>query len=397
MTQGLSSVAHAGRSLLIALLAALALAGCHGEGAVDDPTGGVPRPPSRVEGLSVELTRAYLGALAPVLAGRVLTAVEREQIDRDGGAAIRPLLEGWTAEPGFVEAARAMMEARLAVSGMRDGIDFNLPGNTVAHVVGSALPWAEVLRAESCFTADGTAMPCDTGAPYAAGVLATRAFMSSRAGRFNLTRAGTLLVVFSCMKYPVPNALEPKIDRARLLEMFQATGADDQTVDAAKAGFGNGLACYSCHGQFGPHAQLFVRFDRAGMWHADATGLQSTEPGAQLGESTNGLMTSHLKNPAEAADERSQMFGEPVANLAEAARVVSESEPFRSCAVRSLLEYSFGLDRGAEVDGTLLSRIADEVSAEHDDPSLQQLAVATFADPVVAHTAALALVESDAD
>jgi hypothetical protein len=360
---------------------------------VDDPTGGDAVPPARVELLSAPLTRAYLGSLAPLLAGRVLSAAEREQIEAQRGGAIRPILEAWGDEPAFAEAARSMMESRLAVSGTRDGIDFNLPGNTVAQVVRTRAPWSEILTADTCYSASGNETPCDTGAPYAAGVLATRAFMSSRAGRFNLTRAGTVLGVFSCKKYPLSDEAEPPIERSRLLSMFQATSSEEQTEEAAKAGFGNGLACYSCHGQFGPHAQLFVRFDRDGIWHADATGLQNPDPAAQLGESVNGLMASHLVNPAEAGEERSQMFGETVENLAEAAKVIGASPDFQSCAVRSALEYGLGLDRGARVDDRLLVEIADGIRADHAEPTFQDIVVATFADPRVAHTAARALEE----
>ncbi|MEZ4256458.1 MAG: hypothetical protein R3A78_12235 [Polyangiales bacterium] len=360
--------------------------GASGTGEGDDAI-----PAEGILALDGEQTELYLRKLAPMLAGRVLSSAERERIREQGGAVIRPILEEWTGEPGFVQAARTMMEVRLASNGRSATIDYDVPGRTVAKVVGGAEPRSRILTATTCYDDAGGEAPCDTGAPYTAGVLTTRAYMASRAGRFNLTRAGTMMSVFACEKYPIRDELEPRIAKDRLLEMFRAESAEEQTVDAVRAGFGNGLACYSCHGQFSLHAQLFVKFDRDGLWVADANGAQSTEVGAQLGESVNGLMTSHLDDPTEMAAERSQVFDQSVQNLAEAARVLGESDAFRECAVKGLIEFALGLDRGAKVERELLVQIATRVHAQADDPTLQHLMVETFTDAEVAYTTVRAL------
>src|SRR5262249_31946514 len=147
---------------------------------------------------------------------------------------------------------------------------------------------------------------CDTGAPYAAGVLATRAFLANNAGRFNLKRARTWMRTFACLDYPMPDALQPRLARDVLIPLFQQDHDEKDNVGS----FGNGAACYTCHGQFGAHAQLFVKYDASGLWRANADGQQL--PGGEQGRSANNLFTSHLSSPAAAASEASMVFGQPV-------------------------------------------------------------------------------------
>src|SRR4029453_12898428 len=105
------------------------------------------------------------------------------------------------------------------------------------------------------------------------------------------------------------------------LPMFQATAPEEQVDERAKNGFGNGFGCYTCHGQFSLHAQLFVKFDGSGLYRATANGLQDPAPGAELGRSaTPGIMASHFKDPERASLEGIELFGTPVKNLGEATK-----------------------------------------------------------------------------
>lgn len=338
-----------------------------------------PAAPS-LAAFNASQAQAYLGRIAPTIAGRVLNAAERQAIQTGGGTAIESIVRGWTTEPGFVAAARDFVEQGLSVSGTRNGVDFGLPGNLVSHVVRNNRPWAEILTSTTCYTAAGSAVACDTGAPYTAGVLTTRAYMVSRASRFNLTRAGTLLKNFTCQGYPQADAVELRIDKTKLIPMFQANTPAEQTDPRASSGFGNGFGCYVCHGQFSLHSQLFVKFDSNGRYVASATGLQ--DPNGELGRSTSGLMASHLSSPAEAGSEASRMLNQPVANLAEAARVISERPVFVECTARRLLDFSLGAAYGViDYDPRIFSGVA--ARAGSTSPTLQQIAVALYTDPVV--------------
>src|SRR5690606_27769046 len=122
---------------------------------------------------------------------------------------------------------------------------------------------------------------------------------------------------FACQHYPLPDTLEPRVDRERLITMFRANTPDEQEDPSAADAFGNGFACYGCHGQFSSHAQFFVRFDQEGMWREEATGIQ--DPEGELGRATDGLFASHFTDLEESKSPRSQMFGQPAEDLAEGA------------------------------------------------------------------------------
>ncbi len=390
-----------------ALLAALAAtSACAGEirehpALPSAPTGppifGEPEPGPRAPTLADvdgEGATAYLGRIAPILVGRTHTPAARATLER-GGEAIPGVLDAWGDEPALARSARRMIETALAASGGvdDDGIDHGMPGRVVETVVRERRPWAEILTSETCYDASGAPIACDTGAPYTAGVLTTRAFLAARRGRFNLTRAGTMTSVFLCRTYPMPVEIEPHIPRETLRPMFRALSAEEQTdPEAAMSGLANGFHCYACHGQFGAHAQLFVRFDVLGRWHADATGEQAPE--GMPGESFGGLMASHLVEPY-AADERSQMLGEPVENLAGAARVLTEHPRFWSCSSRRVLELALDLDSSRGVDEALLQDVAATVRAGAASPSFQELLVATLAHPRVAAAAARQIREGE--
>jgi hypothetical protein len=312
----------------------------------------------------------------------VLTVEERASIAQQGGKAIAAIVAGWLTEPGFVASARRFVELGLQVSGQLNGVDFDLPGNLVEYVVTNARPWSEVLTSSACYDASLRPTACDSGAPFTAGVLTTRAYLIARASRFNLTRSSALMKNFACQGYPQEESLQPKIVRDRLIPMFQAQTAEEQTDDRAKSGFGNGLGCYGCHGQFSLHAQLYVKFDKTGLYRPDATGIQ--DPDGELGRSLDGLMASHLKDPAEASSERSNMFGRDVENLADAAKVVATQATFAPCAARRFLDYTLGVQNGAiEYDPALFEQVVSKAQVERTDPTLQSIVLGLLRHPTV--------------
>jgi hypothetical protein len=346
-----------------------------------DAGGGALEPAEGAALVTPEQLVDYARYIAPALVGRVLTEDEEQALAVDGLPALAPLLDAWGREEGFAQSARSMMEVRLAASGQRDGVDYGLPGYLVQHVVGSDRPWSEVLTSDTCYDAADQPIACDTGAPYTAGVLTTRGFLAANEGRFNLRRSITTMATFACRDYPLEDTLQPRIEKARLITMFQAETEEQQMEAAAAGGFGNGFECYVCHGQFSLHAQLFVRFDRTGLWLEDANGQQN--PDAQLGESFDGAMRSHMIDPDEAAAETSSIFGSEVANLQDAARVISAHPVFLDCAARNLLDHGLRLDRKKAVDAALLSAISARARQSSADPSLRELMVAAFSHPDV--------------
>jgi hypothetical protein len=376
----------------LSLIALVACAAC-GTGDIGTPPKADPpeEPPTHADfdiaDLTTEETTAFLEKIAPPLLGRVLDEGERVQIDDEGGAAIVPILDAWGSDPGLVQSARSLMEEKLSVSGASVEIDYSLPGNLVAFVVANDKPWAEILTSPSCYDGEANVIECDSGAPFTAGVLTTRGYLASRASRFNLTRSSTLMRAFACQVYPQEETLQPKIAPERLIHMFGITDLA-QATEEEKGAAVNAGACHDCHGQFAAHAQLFVKFDQTGMYQADADGIQ--DPDGELGRSLNGLMASHFEDPAEATSEQSQMFGKPVANLAEAANALSEHPVFVQCAAQNVLEYTLRIDTagplGKTVDAELLSRIAHGAGAPSHKPTYAEIVKATFSDPGVVLT-----------
>lgn len=320
----------------------------------------------------------YARRLVTSIAGRTLTPDELGALER-GGAALRPMIEAWLGEAGFAETAKSYVSLKLKASGQRDGVDLDLPGNLAAYLVRNRRPHRELLTADFCVDGKGGKIACDTGAPYAAGVLGTRAFLANNASRFNLKRARTTMQTFACLDYPMPQTVQPSLPRDVLIPLFQT----DKPPDGTAGAFGNGHACYACHSQFGAHAQLFVRFDEAGKWHADATGAQ--DPQGEPGRSTGALFTSHMLRAEEASSEASQVFGKRVANLPEAARVMADHPRFLSCSTRSLLGFAFGLPDSALVD--IPDEVIDDVVAAarraEPEPTLARLALEAFTHPAV--------------
>lgn len=347
-----------------------------GEPAADD---GAEVPPRAVdEPLTEEEVRYYLAKVAPVVAGRSLTYEEFEMIGAVGEAAIIPLIHAWVSEPGFPEAVRYLVQEQLHASGERDGVDYELPGNLAAQIAREGLPWSTILTADHCVSASGEAIECDTGAPYAAGVLATRAYLISNKGRFNLSRAKLMLETFACRVYPMETEVQPRLDKPVLIPMFRAESEEEQVVEEAKGGFGNGVGCYTCHSQFGAHAQLFVKFDENGLWREEATGQQN--PYDELGRSFDGLYTSHMFDPFAATSEASKVFGQDVTNLRDAAEVITDSELFPQCTVKNLVAHAFDLKAGAseDVSAELVNGVAAGLTAESTDPTIAEYVIEVF-------------------
>lgn len=384
------------------LLLCVSLCGCQGaltttdapadapapsaEGAAPPEVGGTdsteaPEPASDdpLASLDAQTVRDYLAKLAPMIVRRTLSSDELARIEAVGGDAIPELLDTWANEDTLGEAARQLVSERLATGGTRDGIDFDLPGHLAAHLARNDRPWSEVLTSDTCYDAEGTAIACDTGAPYTAGVLTTRAYLVSRVGRFNLTRASTMMHVFVCRGYP--SELQPQVERTSLLPLFQARTAEEQTDERAIGGFGNGAGCYTCHGQFAPHAQLFVKFDSDGTWASDASGVQ--DPEGELGRSYGGLMASHYLDPGQAASERSDVFGVPVDDLSDAAQVITAMEEFWPCQVRNIIAFGLGLETTFDIDSSILADIVAAARELAPSPSFGDLVVATFSNPTV--------------
>jgi len=399
------------RVLLTCAVAALAIGpGCAGElnfelieragAAEEEPAQFVPKgtefiptaptAPERKEqyartnaALSSEDALRYMRTLAPLVVSRGLSAQEVAALEARGGLAIRPMLVDWTEEDGFAEAMGQMMSTKLATSGTRDGVDFDVPGRLVAHIARHGAPAREIITAPYCVDADDQQVPCDTGAPYTAGVLTTRAFMTSNASRFNLHRASILMKLFACRGYPMDRTIQPPLEHDTLIPMFRADTPEEQTVAEAANGFGNGFGCYTCHSQFGAHAQLFVRFDDQGVWREDATGIQ--DPAGELGRSTGGLMASHHAEPADAASEHSQIFGVEVDDLTGAASVIADHELFLSCTSRNILEWSLSMTESDAklLPDAMLTDIAELASDATPNPSLGALSVEALAHPSV--------------
>jgi hypothetical protein len=276
-----------------------------------------------------------------------------------------------------------MFQVKLHASGMTEEVDLELPGNLAELLAREDRPFAEILTADHCVDGAGDAIPCDTGAPFNAGVLTTRAYLLANASRFNLQRARRMMYIFNCLQYPMDTTLQPPLAKESLIPMFRALTPDEQEVPEAQNGFGNGFACYNCHSQFGAHAQLFVKFDEQGLYHADATGLQ--DPDNELGRSLGGLFVSHFVDPVAATQELSQVFGIPVENLREAAEVLSSHPTFYQCGARNVIEWTFGLTEAeaAMTEQALLTDIAARALAADAEPSIGDLFRATLTHPDV--------------
>jgi hypothetical protein len=145
--------------------------------------------------------------------------------------------------------------------------------------------------------------------------------------------------------------------------------------------FGNGSACYTCHSQFGAHAQAFVKFDSDGRWQSTATGIQVT--GGELGKSTGNLYASHLSDPAAAQSEATQYFGQQVENLAGVAKSLTENPIYLECAARTVIGYVVGLSDSESnaLPAEVIEEIVSEAKTREPEPTFARLVVEAFSHP----------------
>jgi hypothetical protein len=356
--------------------------GTGGASGVMPPTGIIPSAKFDCKTVSDVGAEIYLRKLAPMIVQRVLTPEERAQIKTQKGCAIEPILAGWTTQDAFVASSRRFLEESLQVSGMFRDVDFDIPGNMAAYLVKNKKPWSNIITSDTCYDKDLNPHACDTGAPYSAGVLTTRAFIGGRTSRFNLSRASAMLLNFACRAYPMEDALQPRMEKPWLQPLFQANSPAEQTDPRGATLANNGFGCYICHGQFSVHAQFFVKFDGTGLWQAAATGIQ--DPVGELGRSLNGLMASHLKDPERAGLEGIQMFGKPAKNLAEAARIMVDSPTFIECAAKRYLDYFLGVpDQAISYDLNMFPGLGERIRTKTPNPTLQEIVMGLFTDPSV--------------
>ncbi|MEQ1876068.1 MAG: hypothetical protein ABL958_05440 [Bdellovibrionia bacterium] len=329
-----------------------------------------------VQSYTPEAVTNYLSYISGMMAGRPLSPEELAAIDNDPQGALNSILETWVGGEFFNESARIMIQTQLTTSGGDGGVNYDFPGNLARYIAKNKLPYSQILTANYCVDNNGAKTGCDTGAPFTAGVLTTKAFMIRNTGRFNLGRAGRLLKQFMCKEYPLDTKLQIPINREELIPMFQVLKGEPNSD------FGNGFACYNCHSQFGAHAQFFVKFDSTGKYVSSATGVQN--PNLEAGKSFNGLFTSHFNNIRTAISETSQMFGKRVSNLAGAAEVMARTPMFVECAVKNSLKYVLRLDHSevATIPVPLIREIASQLPGA-EKATLQEIMLAALKNPLV--------------
>jgi hypothetical protein len=320
---------------------------------------------SNAQTVSANQAVSYMSYLSSKLVNRPLSSEEVAQIRSQGTQAFPIILEAWSNDARFHQSVRQYVEVLFATNGSSNGINFDLPGNLGLDIARRKRPYSDLVTAQSCVDAQGNITACDSGAPFSAGVLTMRAFLRKAQGAYNISRAGKMMHKFLCTTYPLPDALEPKLRVTDLISEF-ATVSGPIT-------FGNGNNCYSCHSQFGHHAQFFVKFDLDGNYRANATGLQSV--GATAGYSANNLLTSHLVDPLRARDESSQILGQRASNLQEAARVIANSSLFLPCAIQHMMRHFLKLSdqNMASIKPDLFKKISDDAKVLNQNPSFSHL------------------------
>ncbi|MDZ4660729.1 MAG: hypothetical protein SGJ18_03835 [Pseudomonadota bacterium] len=318
----------------------------------------------------------YMARLSSMLTGRPLNAAERSTLRSEGYVGLERVLQSWVDSEFFVKSSRIQIQTQLGVSGNDGTINYELPANLLDYLIRQNRPYSEILTADYCVDNNRQRISCDTGSPFVAGVLTTRAFLKQYSGRFNLSRASNTLRQFACQSYPMSTTLQPRLPRESLIPMFAA----DLAIGAAE--FGNGTACYACHGQFSAHTQFFVKFDAFGVYKAAATGLQN--PNLEPGLSVNDLFTSHMVTSDLARSEVSQMFGQTSNNLREAAQALVNNANFTECSVRNSVRYFIRLTDGNEtINRGVVKDISAKLKQKYQDPSFKQIVFESLRHPMV--------------
>jgi hypothetical protein len=328
------------------------------------------RTQSAIEGRGIP---GYASLLASTLVERPLQADEQKVLTVEQ---LQGQVTAWLDSDEFLTSVRQYTEKLLKASGASESVDYSRPANLAVALVKSDRPYHEILTSQSCYDRSGQTVPCDSGAPFQAGVLTTQAFLKVNRGPFNLSRAATMLESFTCKHYPLQDTLEPKLAKESLIPIFAKTFGE---------GFGNGTNCYSCHAQFGKHAQLFVKFTGEGRYLEGATGIQNSDPAVASGHAENGSYVSHFVSPMAAGQEVSEFFGKKVSNLKEAAETLVQNDSFIECTVSNVLAYYLRLKDTTklEISDRLLAAIAQEILAANKEPSFQTIVEKTLTYPDV--------------
>ena len=313
----------------------------------------------------VVAAKSYMSLLSSQIVGRPLNASEINLIERGAERSFSQIVRQWVSSPEFLDSAQRYVEVFTRTSGQSGGVSYDLPGYIGRDIARRSRPYKELITANSCVDRNGNQTACDTGSPFSAGLLTTRAFLRTTKGAYNISRAGKMTSRFLCSTYPLPQSEEPKLDRAALVPEFATTSGEIT--------FGNGNNCYSCHAQFGKHTQVFIKFNLDGTYVPSATGLQVT--GATDGFSNNNLLTSHLRDPVRAQSERSEILGQPVQNLREAALVMANSQRFLPCAVQNMMRHFLRLSdqNMLSIKTDLYQVIANEAIRLRSEPSFSHL------------------------
>ena len=330
---------------------------------------------ARAEVVDADQAVSYLSIFSSQIVHRPLTAAEVTQVRNSGAAVFQQILDKWFLEAEFLNSSQIYIENLLRTSGVTATADYNLPGYLGRDVARKNRPYSDLITANSCVNSAGQNISCDTAAPFVAGVLTTKAYLTTAKGAYNISRAGKLMDKFLCTTYPLADVEEPKLRQEELIGQF---ATQNGTIT-----FGNGNNCYSCHSQFGLHAQFFVKFDLNGNYIPNATGIQNTL--ATDGFSNNGLATSHLKDPARSGLENSHILGKNAANLADAATIIVQSSRFLPCAVKSMMQYYMRLtSQNIEtIKPDLYSEIARQAKLKQAAPSISHLLSSIITDPSV--------------
>ncbi|MES3038866.1 MAG: hypothetical protein V4736_13235 [Bdellovibrionota bacterium] len=322
-----------------------------------------------------EKALSYLSYMSSQIVGRPLNSSEINLLKGQGPAAFDQIITTWTSDAAFTIRVQKYVENLVRANGETAGTNYNLPGWLGKALAANRRPYKELLTSTTCYSQAGQAIPCDTNAPFTAGVLTTKAYLSIYKGAYNISRAGKIIREYLCTDYPLSDAEEPRLEITDMIPQFATT--------AGKITFGNGNNCYMCHSQFGLHAQLFVKFDLNGVYQPGATGVQAI--GATDGFSANSTLTSHLIDPNRASNEQTRILGQSVSNLAEAARVVTESPRFLPCAAKNMMRYFLRLSDPnlASVKPEVFTQIVTAAKVKNPEPGFAELIHAILIDPSV--------------
>lgn len=276
-------------------------------------------------------------------------------------------------------------ERRLGTSGLRKEVDYRLPGNLIENTVKEKKPLKNIVTSKDCYRENLTKIPCDSKAPYQAGLLNTRAFLASHSGRFNLSRAGAMMDIFLCQSYPMSENIEKRVDKSLLIHEFRVQTKEDAIAQGVEDVFGNGSDCYTCHSQFAPHTQFFVKYKRDGLYIPTSPNIGKQQSGGDLGTGIDGLSASHYADPTQASSEAGAMLNTPAENLATAAKLMTNSPLYVQCLARNAIAHIFSLstDEYGSIKKDFLEEVTQNMTA---DSSFQDLYLEIFSHPSIVNT-----------